>query len=187
MHEADLDTIPLADVGPAEQQVARGLGRPAQVQPRASARRTSRLARWVAPALIVILCVGSRRGNLVRPGRARGGMTNGWPLWRDDHPLYYHSALVTRAFLRDSWTTAGYDPFFMSGYAKSVVFPSSSTLPELVVALFGGDHPELAYKLYVLVSAGSRPLADRRWPAHSGGFRPAERRSRPALRDLHMD
>ena len=29
----------------------------------------------------------------------REGLTNGWPLWRDDHPLYYHSALVTRAFL----------------------------------------------------------------------------------------
>ena len=66
------------------------------------------------------------------------GLTNGWPLWRDDHPLYFHSALVTRAFLKDSWTTAGYDPSFMAGYAKSVVFPASSTLPELVVAAFGG-------------------------------------------------
>ena len=85
------------------------------------------------------------------------GLTNGWPLWRDDHPLYYHSAVVTRAFLKDSWTTAGYDPFFMSGYAKSVVFPSSSTLPELVVAWFGGEHPDVAYKIYVLVSAAAVP------------------------------
>ncbi len=38
------------------------------------------------------------------------GLTNGWPLWRDDHPLYFHTALVTRSFLKDSWTTAGYDP-----------------------------------------------------------------------------
>ena len=103
-------------------------------------------------------------------------MTNGWPLWRYDHPLYYHSALVTRAFLKDSWTTAGYDPFFMAGYAKSVVFPSSSTLPELAIALFGGDHPELAYKLYVLVSAAAVP-----WlialACTSGECPPAERRS----------
>src|SRR5690242_11253148 len=70
------------------------------------------------------------------------GLTNGWPLWRDDHPLYYHSALVTRAFLARSWTTAGYDPSFMAGYAKSVVFPASSTLPELVVFAFGGSRPE---------------------------------------------
>ncbi len=66
-------------------------------------------------------------------------------------------ALVTRSFLRDSCTTAGYDPSFMSGYAKSVVFPASSTLPEVVVALFGGTRPELAYKLYVLLSAAAVP------------------------------
>jgi hypothetical protein len=45
----------------------------------------------------------------------------------------------------------------MSGYAKSVVFPASSTLPELVVALFGGRRPELAYKIYVLASAAAIP------------------------------
>ncbi len=45
----------------------------------------------------------------------------------------------------------------MAGYAKSVVFPASSTLPELVVAAFGGTRPELAYKLYVLVSAAAYP------------------------------
>ena len=85
------------------------------------------------------------------------GLTNGWPLWRDDHPLYYHSALVTRAFLKSSWTTAGYDPSFMAGYPKSIVFPSSSTLPELAIALFGGDRPDLAYKLYVLTTAATVP------------------------------
>ena len=87
----------------------------------------------------------------------REGLTNGWPLWRDDHPLYYHSALVTRSFLSQSGTTAGYDPSFMAGYPKSVVFPASSTLPELVVWAFGGDRPELAYKIYVLVSAAAIP------------------------------
>ena len=51
----------------------------------------------------------------------------------------------------------GYDPSFMAGYAKSVVFPASSTLPELVVAAFGGSHPEFAYKVYVLVSAAAVP------------------------------
>ncbi len=101
------------------------------------------------------------------------GMNSGWPLWRFDHALYYHSAVVTRAFLKDSWTTAGYDPFFMSGYAKSVVFPASSTLPELAVALFGGDHPELAYKVYVLLAAAAAPwliaLAGAMWKMRRGG------------------
>ena len=99
---------------------------------------------------------------------------NGWPLWRDDHSLYYHSALVTRAFLRQSGTTAGYDPFFMAGYPKSVVFPASSTLPELVVWAFGGDRPELAYKVYVLLSAALLPwvlaLAARAFGLRAGGI-----------------
>ena len=64
---------------------------------------------------------------------------------------------MTRHFLEASGTTAGYDPSFMAGYAKSVIFPASSTLPELVIALFGGSRPELAYKLYVLVSAALIP------------------------------
>src|SRR5262245_66608256 len=45
----------------------------------------------------------------------------------------------------------------MAGYAKSIIFPASSTLPELSVALFGGDWPVLAYKLYVLVSVAVVP------------------------------
>ncbi len=45
----------------------------------------------------------------------------------------------------------------MAGYAKSVIFPSSSTLPEVVIAAFGGNRPEYAYKLYVLISAAAVP------------------------------
>jgi hypothetical protein len=45
----------------------------------------------------------------------------------------------------------------MSGYPKSVVFPASSTLPELVVWAFGGARPERAYKLYVLVATALVP------------------------------
>ena len=95
-----------------------------------------------------------------------------WPVWRDDHPLYFHSALVTRRFLARNGTTAGYDPAFMSGYPKSVVFPSSSTLPELVVCLFGGARPERAYQWYVLVSAAAIPwlvgLGVRLWRGGAG-------------------
>jgi hypothetical protein len=99
------------------------------------------------------------------------GLTSGWPIWRDDHPLYFHSALVTRSFLRQSRTTAGYDPSFMAGYAKSVIFPASSTLPELVLAAAGEKHPELVYNLYVLVATALLPwlvaLAGRVWGQRS--------------------
>jgi len=103
----------------------------------------------------------------------RAGLESGWPLWRDDHPLYFHSALVTRHFLAQNGTTAGYDPAFMAGYPKSVVFPASSTLPELWVAAFGGARPERAYKLYVFLSAAAIPwliaAAARLWRAGPAG------------------
>ncbi len=81
----------------------------------------------------------------------RSGLLGPWPLAIHDHPTYFHSALVSRKFLAISGTTAGYDPSFMSGYPKSVVWPTSSTLPEVFFALSGNTDPALVYKLYVLV------------------------------------
>lgn len=113
------------------------------------------LSHWPA-ALIVVLASAHSLAIWIGMGGS-AGLANGWPQWRDDHPLYFHSALVTRSFLAQSFTTAGYDPSFMAGYAKSVVFPASSALPELAVAASGGRRPELAYKIYVLVSAAAYP------------------------------
>jgi hypothetical protein len=172
MYRADLDTIPLADIDPDLTRQASALGQSARTATMPRKNTPSRLAKWVAPGLIVIL--SSAHGAAIWYGLGGlAGLSNGWPLWRDDHPLYYHSAIVTRAFLKESWTTAGYDPYFMSGYAKSVVFPSSSTLPELAIALFGGEHPDVAYKIYVLVSAAAVPwlfvLACGLWRIPAGG------------------
>ncbi len=172
MSEAELETIPLADVPADLMRLGRSRVEAARSDGSRLEQEPSRWSRWIAPLPIVILA--SAHGAAIWFGLGGlAGMTNGWPLWRDDHPLYYHTALVTRSFLRDSWTTAGYDPSFMAGYAKSVVFPSSSTLPELAIALFGGKHPELAYKLYVLVSAAIVPwllaLACRFWRMSSSG------------------
>ena len=125
--------------------------------PRQRLRLTSAFAkRAFAPTLIIALCLMHTWAIWASLG-GKDGLSNGWPLWRDDHPLYFHSAMVTRAFLADSNTTAGYDPSFMSGYAKSVVFPASSTLPEVVLAFFNSARPELVYKLYVFVSGAALP------------------------------
>ncbi len=129
-------------------------------------------AAWLAIAFTVVLCA-LHTAAIWRGLGGLAGLNNGWPIWRDDHSLYYHSALVTRSFLKSSWTTAGYDPSFMAGYPKSVVFPASSTLPELVVAGCGGNRPALAYKGYVLVSAAAVPwliaLACLLWRIPPGG------------------
>jgi hypothetical protein len=59
--------------------------------------------------------------------------------------------------LKQSGTTAGYDPSFMSGYAKSIIFPASSTLVEVVFALATGLPPAPTYKVYVLVGTALLP------------------------------
>ena len=70
---------------------------PGESRPRRFRLRES--GTWIASALIVVLC--SLHGLAIWWGLGgRAGLTNGWPLWRDDHPLYYHSALVTRSFLK---------------------------------------------------------------------------------------
>ena len=151
----DLDPIPLAETDDQNDNLAPPI---AETFGRGNTGLGifTTLDAWIARGLIVVLC--SLHGLAIWWGLGGlAGLNSGWPLWRDDHPLYYHSALVTRSFLKNSWMTAGYDPSFMAGYAKSVVFPSSSTLPELVVTFCGGIRPEFAYKIYVLISAASVP------------------------------
>src|SRR4051794_31263429 len=95
-------------------------------------RHRLELGTGVARAATVLMAV--LHGGAILAGMGGfAGLTGPYPLARHDHPTYFHSAVVTRHFLRISGTTAGYDPSFMAGYPKSVVFPASSTLPELVV------------------------------------------------------
>jgi hypothetical protein len=110
-------------------------------------------------ALVVLLALIVAHGWAILSGMGGvSGLTADSPLFRHDHPLYLHSAIVTRSFLKQSWTTAGYDPSFMAGYPKSVVFPASSTLPEVVLALFPNAAPYRVYKFYVFISVAIVPL-----------------------------
>ncbi len=155
----DPETIPLADEYPVVESTPNetvGDGAPPAGASRGAWNPLTLIFRCLAPVTIVAAAVLHAAAIWIGLG-GQAGLTNGWPLSRDDHPLYYHSALVTRDFLRSTGTTAGYDPKFMAGYAKSVVFPASSTLPELVMAAAGDTQPELAYKLYVLGSAAAVP------------------------------
>ncbi|QEH38025.1 hypothetical protein OJF2_66210 [Aquisphaera giovannonii] len=157
---ADLDTIPFADDGPTDEEARRAVdaamarARARGPRLRGAPRTAASPALWMAATSIVstlhVAAIWLGIGGME-------GLTNGWPIWRDDHPIYFHTAMVNRPILSASWTTAGYDPFFMAGYPKSVVFPSSSTLPDLVIWAFGGTRPELAYKVYVLVAVAALP------------------------------
>jgi hypothetical protein len=154
----ELDPIPFADVDGEAETVSRVEAAAPALQGSEEARGHVRTGTALVVGLISSALLCALHGLAIWWGLGGlAGLRNGWPLWRDDHTLYYHSALVTRSFLKLTATTAGYDPSFMAGYAKSVVFPTSSTLPELAVAAFGGRRPELAYKLYVLIAAAAVP------------------------------
>lgn len=148
-----IDTNTDADAGPdlrsatAPPRSRRGIRAAARIPAFAIAA-----APWLLVAVHAALIVLAMQG--------LAGIRSELPPARHDHPLYFHSALATREFLADSGSTAGYDPAFMAGYPKSVVFPASSTLPELVVAAGGlvGLDPAIAYKLHVLFAAASPPL-----------------------------
>jgi len=122
-----------------------------------SAPRRGRSSRLAAGGVLLLLVAGHAWTVLAGMGGATA-LSADSPLFRHDHPLYLHSAIVTRSFLKQRGTTAGYDPSFMAGYPKSVVFPASSTLPEIVLALFPNAAPYRVYKLYVFVAVAGAPM-----------------------------
>jgi hypothetical protein len=109
--------------------------------------------------LLAVLAFLAHGQLILRAMGGVSGLTSPEPILRDDHPLYFHSAIVTRSFLKNSLSTAGYDHRFMGGYAKSAVFPASSNLPELTLAATENFmSPATAYKIYVLLSAVLAPM-----------------------------
>ncbi len=59
------------------------------------------------------------------------------PFTTNDHPLHYYYSQITADFFARRGAFWGYDPHFMAGYAKSMIFPTGCTLPELVAIVFG--------------------------------------------------
>ncbi len=84
-------------------------------------------------------------------------MTSSWPLAGDDHPIAEHNAWITPHFLIHNGTAAGYDPYFMAGYPKSLLSSPSSTLFEIVSLVTGGRSPIFVHKLVTLLGLASLP------------------------------
>jgi hypothetical protein len=119
---------------------------------------------WLAAMVLIVLCLSHDYAVWVGSGGWKN-LTSPWPLAIHDHPVHYHYTVITPTFLRRSGTTAGYDPSFMSGYAKSVVFPQSSTFLEVVAYLAGGTRPEVTYKFTVFGAVSALP-----WLVALGGL-----------------
>jgi len=111
---------------------------------------------WFAHSATIGLCLA--HGWLIWASMGGlAGMTNGWPLLSLDHGIHYHHGVMTGHFLKDSGTTAGYDPDFMAGFPMSVISGLSTTMPDLVMLALGTSRPALAYKGHVLACAALVP------------------------------
>jgi hypothetical protein len=79
------------------------------------------------------------------------------PFTNTDHPLQFYYGQLTRQFFENRSAFWGYDPAFMAGYAKSLIFPTSGTLPDLV-AIVSGPYAAWAYNLIATVSVFITPI-----------------------------
>ncbi len=85
-------------------------------------------------------------------------IVNDWPLLQGDYGFHYYHGIISRNLLRTSGFSAGYDAGFMSGFSMSVLSGTSSTISNVAILLFGGNHPAVAFKLAVLASIGLPPV-----------------------------
>src|SRR5262245_20398242 len=88
------------------------------------------------------------------PGRPT---TQQLPFTNTDHPLQYYYGQLTRQFIQNRGAFWGYDPTFMAGYAKSLVFPTSGTLPDLVAAV-SGSYGAWTYNLIATLCVVLTPI-----------------------------
>jgi hypothetical protein len=79
------------------------------------------------------------------------------PFTQHDHPFHYYYSQLTADFFARRGAFWGYDPNFMAGYAKTLIFPTGCTLSELVAVVFGKDSVR-AYRVFVAACAFLPPV-----------------------------
>ena len=126
---------------------------------------------WVALAIGLVL-VGAQTWLVWTAMGGFVGLTNSWPILLTDFGLHFPHGLASRAFLRESGFTAGYDPSFMAGMPMSVISGTSSTWTNLAIFLFGGVRPAVAFKVVLFLSVAAAPLLIG-WATALFGARPA--------------
>ena len=85
-------------------------------------------------------------------------LSSHWPIAYQDHPVHYHSAAIARDLFRSTGTNSGYDPSFMAGYPKSLIFPQSSTIFDLAGLIAGPGHAAVATKLLSFAVTAGLPI-----------------------------
>jgi hypothetical protein len=85
------------------------------------------------------------------------GETRSLPFLQDDHPLHFYYSQLTLEFFTHRRAFWGYDPTFMAGSSKTIIFPTSSTLHELA-AIVAGPSSAIAYRVSVAAAIFLTPF-----------------------------
>jgi hypothetical protein len=72
------------------------------------------------------------------------------PVLFADYTLHLRSSLIFRDTVRRG-TTWAYDPLLMAGYPANIFESVDNHATELFVAVFGGSHPVIAFKVWLLL------------------------------------
>ena len=129
------------------------------------------LGAFPAWAAILALCIVHATAIWVASG-GWAEIRSDWPIAYHDHPVHFHSASIARDLFGSTRTNSGYDPSFMAGYPKSLIFPQSSTIYDLAGLISGPDRAAIASKLLTFVGTAALPVL-LAWAALWFGLRPA--------------
>ncbi len=115
-----------------------------------------RFVRTIAGLVFAIVCAWHARETFVR--FSLGDATKpALPFTVNDHPLHYYYSQITSDFFARRRAFWGYDPYFMAGYAKTMIFPSGCTMPEMVAIAFGRGSPT-AFRWWVASAMFAPPF-----------------------------
>jgi hypothetical protein len=125
---------------------------------RPDASRPARTRHWATIAAIACAAVvlGWHGRECASRFPSSDAETTTLPFTQFDHPYHYYYGKLASSFFQIRRSFWGYDPTFMAGYPKTLVFPTSSTLVELT-ALAGGKSAA-AYRTFVASALWLTPI-----------------------------
>jgi hypothetical protein len=133
--------------GPQVNSATSDVGRP---------RARHRLVRTIAGLVFAVALAWHARETFVRFSLG-DSIKPALPFTVNDHPLHYYYSQITSDFFARRGAFWGYDPHFMAGYAKTMIFPTGCTMPEMIAVVFGRGSPT-AFRWWVACAMFAPPF-----------------------------
>ncbi|MGH8523509.1 MAG: hypothetical protein ACREXY_04630, partial [Gammaproteobacteria bacterium] len=128
------------------------------VAPETSSERARSVGRdWVAWTVLAVV-LGLHAVQTYRLFPSWTAFIDDRPILSVDHAIHLYHGYLGARFLREHFTSWGYDPYFMAGYPKTPVYDSSSAPAELAQFVAGGVYSPRAYKIGVAIMVLLSPV-----------------------------